>query len=712
MKNTRYATLFNKYWHQLALLAIIILTIILRMGQPTLVEFKRDEATIARLGQAIAREGYLPAVGVDSSLGIDNLPLTLYLMALPLRLWSDPLAAVIFTMLLNVLAVGACYGVGRAFFDKNVALIATFLFAVSPWAVLYARKIWSRTLPIFTIAFMAALFITFVWKKRWALVAAFVSLAALLGVQLECLAFIPVLGVALILYRREVAWKPLLVGMGLCVLLLSPYIIHDAFNEWENTRGLLAYTGGEGVFSWDALRYAFMLTGSAGIEGQAGGFYEEFKRGVPNLWWLNQTMMLLLSLAIVYGCYQAIRGETQERRRLFTLMLLWFAAPILLQIRPSTATQMHYFVMHYPVRFLLIAVLLNDIAFRKAQKPDFCVIQADSPTLSASDSKTSVSVAEKLGFYRLGHITTSVTRLLITLFLITWGGWQIAVIRQLRVYMLEHPSTGGYGIPLYYSRAAAQSAIALSAAASPTGNAEIIVLTDSAHPFLTEAPTVFDALLFGHPHRFSDGRSVLPIPESPAVVYLIGPLQDAFAAGFQPMLQRLSTMKHTREGPSVVLPDGVSYRMFRRESNERSDIVAGMTPLGGGISFANKVIFAAYEQAEFVKRGATLEVWLAWWLQGPPPEADYHFTVQVWDAAGTPLAQADHAGFPTSYWQVGDLVLSRFAIPIPADMPPGDYRVRAGMYTYPDVTGVPVVDPAGTPVDDGVFLGAVAVSDE
>jgi hypothetical protein len=196
---------------------------------------------------------YLPAVGVDSYLGIDNLPLTLYLAALPLRMWADPLSVVVFTCLLNSLALLVCYWLTRTGLGKSEALLATLFFSVSPWAVLYARKIWSRTLPIFTLAFMVSLFLTFVLRRKWALVAAFVSLAGLLGLQLEALAFVPILGLAILLYRDAVAWRPLLVGVFVFCLLLLPYGVHDARQGWQNSLGLLGYAGGDGVFSWDAV---------------------------------------------------------------------------------------------------------------------------------------------------------------------------------------------------------------------------------------------------------------------------------------------------------------------------------------------------------------------------------------------------------------------------------------------------------------------------
>ncbi len=101
-------------WTGIALAGIVALALVLRMGWPTLAAFKLDEATVVRRALAIAYEGKLPVTGVDTSTGTDNFPLTLYLMALPLRLWPDPVAVVLFTGLLNGLAVLACYGLARS----------------------------------------------------------------------------------------------------------------------------------------------------------------------------------------------------------------------------------------------------------------------------------------------------------------------------------------------------------------------------------------------------------------------------------------------------------------------------------------------------------------------------------------------------------------------------------------------------------------------
>jgi hypothetical protein len=54
-------------------------------------------------------------------------------------------------------------------------------------------------------------------------------------------------------------------------------------------------------------------------------------------------------------------------------------------------------------------------------------------------------------------------------------------------------------------------------------------------------------------------------------------------------------------------------------------------------------------------------------------------------------------------------VLTRFQIETSADAPPGEYWVNLGMYSYPDITAVPVLDAAGNPVADLVTVGPVVL---
>jgi hypothetical protein len=689
------------------LLGILALALLLRMGWPTLAEFKRDEATVARRALAIAYEGDLPAAGVDTSRGMANLPLMLYLTAIPLHLWQDPVAVVLFVGLLNGMAVLACYALGRAYFGRAVGLMASFLFAVSPWAVLYGRKIWSQNLPLVTLGFFAALCATFVRGKRWALVGAFVGLAALIGLHLGGLAFIPVLLIPMLLYRKQVSRRPLVVGASLFALAVSPYVIHDALHGWRNLRDFVRYAGGEAHFSWDALRYTFSLTGSEGIHGMAGGLYPEYLAGLPNLWWLNWLMMGLLALALLYGLVQVVRGP-ENRRRPILLMLLWFAVPIALQSRPTAPVHPFYFILLYPVQFLFISVMLVDLLSRfstpRLSRAEIAPGGSGDPRLGPGSEDPGRASSDPLRVHRGGR-GLSVAALLPGVALLLWAGWQVAVMGRLLVFMDQHPTTGGYGIPLKYPRAAAQAARRLA------GSSEIIVLSAGVNPAEDETPAVFEALLFGHPHRFADGRWVLPVPDASEVTYLVGPVEDSGSADLQPIVQRLEARGYAQAGPVTVLPDGWWYRLFHRDGADREDVLAGLTRFPEAIRFANGTAFLGYGMAETASAGGTLEVWLAWWVRScPPPGANYHFFAHLLDEDGILRSQHDGAGFPTASWQAGDLALSRFPIPIPLDLPAGRYRVWAGLYTYPNVVNVPILDVAGNPAGDMIALGEVEVS--
>jgi len=648
----------------IVILLITMLAFGLRTGWPTLTEFKYDEANVVRHALQIAYEGARPMVGVDSSTGVKNLPLMLYLMALPLRLWADPVAAVLFTGWLNTLAVAATYRLSKSYFGLTPGRIAAFLFAVGGWAVLYGRKVWCRTLPLFTLAFIASLLATVVKDKRWAIVGAFAALAGLIGLQLEGLIFGPLLVLTLMLFPKKVAWRPLLVGLGLFGLLMAPYGIHDALHGWANARGLLTYAGGETIFSWDALRYASRLIGSAGMESMAGVFADDYLAILPNMGWLNDVMYSLLALALIYAVIRLIRGPTRDRR-LMGVLLLWFAVPILSQIRSSSPTQPHYFVLLYPVQFLLIGMMISYACSRLS----------------------------KMTRPRLANAA-------VILPLMVWGAWQVTHVAALFPLMVAHPTTGGYGIPLRYTRAAAKM---VDTSDCPGA---VVVLSDGTTPDFEETPAVFDALLHGRPRRFADGALALPAPAGEHVAYLVGPIAPQ-GTPFAPLLRRLDAMPETTSA-TLRLPDGWRYQRYCRQRADREDLLADLSRLPTDVPFANQVVFTAYDLPETAIAGETLAVWLVWWLrERPPAPTTTQFYVHLRDENGETQAQFDGNGYPTTNWQTGDLVISRFPLTLPDTLPAGAYELRVGMYTLPDVANIPVVDATGAPLDDGITLGHV-----
>jgi hypothetical protein len=87
----------------------------------------------------------------------------------------------------------------------------------------------------------------------------------------------------------------------------------------------------------------------------------------------------------------------------------------------------------------------------------------------------------------------------------------------------------------------------------------------------------------------------------------------------------------------------------------------------------------------------------------------YKVFIHVMNDQGKLLAQTDsrpqrYAG-NTNRWIPGQVTYDQFAVALPADVPPGSYQVRVGLYNEADGQRLPVLDAAGNAVDDQVLLG-------
>src|SRR5512136_2040 len=128
----------------LGLAVILILAAVLRLGAPGITEFKRDEANLSHLALDMARGRVFPLLGIDSSVGIRNAPFSVYVIVPPFLLTSDPTLATLYIGLLGVVAVLLVYLLARRYYGPLAAVVAGLLYAVSPWAVVFSRKIWAQ----------------------------------------------------------------------------------------------------------------------------------------------------------------------------------------------------------------------------------------------------------------------------------------------------------------------------------------------------------------------------------------------------------------------------------------------------------------------------------------------------------------------------------------------------------------------------------------
>jgi hypothetical protein len=81
---------------------------------------------------------------------------------------------------------------------------------------------------------------------------------------------------------------------------------------------------------------------------------------------------------------------------------------------------------------------------------------------------------------------------------------------------------------------------------------------------------------------------------------------------------------------------------------------------------------------------------MLWWEALAPLERDYTVFVHFVDKDGRLVGAGDRppleGGFPTLLWRPGDSVADEHVVPLPSDLPPGEYTVQVGWYD--PVTGV------------------------
>jgi len=117
-------------------------------------------------------------------------------------------------------------------------------------------------------------------------------------------------------------------------------------------------------------------------------------------------------------------------------------------------------------------------------------------------------------------------------------------------------------------------------------------------------------------------------------------------------------------------------------------------------------------ESDTARPGDSLRLTLFWQATDQVTTRYTVFTHLV-DSTGKPVAQTDSPPLggtaPTDSWQVGATIVDRYAIAINPDTPPGQYELRVGMYTWPELTRLPVAL-NGKPSGDYVPLAMIRVT--
>jgi hypothetical protein len=371
----------RRRWELLAVLGIAVLAAWLRLRRLELVEFKVDEAIAIDMARGVLR-GDFPTAGLTSSTGARNPPLLIYLTAVPLAVRDDPLAATAFVGVLAVVAVALTYFALRPRFGSLVALGAAALFATAPWAVLFGRKVWGQNvLPIVAVGLVWSLFA--VLERRRSRAVAFVPIGLCLAFQLNFSAISLVIpAAAVLLFRaRDMHWKALAVGVGVALLLIEPWFLHQTTHGFADISALVSRENVEEAATpesgpVDAFRFSLRLVGVGDWEYVAGESLAPFSRDAGSAWPLARAAGVLAAVLFVFGlvtsAVRVVRNARVAQRRPWleldaaaarrALLLVWIAGVCLVYAAPaSDRLYPHYLIVTFPVSFVVVALGLADL---------------------------------------------------------------------------------------------------------------------------------------------------------------------------------------------------------------------------------------------------------------------------------------------------------------------------------------------------------------
>ena len=110
------------------------------------------------------------------------------------------------------------------------------------------------------------------------------------------------------------------------------------------------------------------------------------------------------------------------------------------------------------------------------------------------------------------------------------------------------------------------------------------------------------------------------------------------------------------------------------------------------------------------RAGDTLNITL-YWRSIAKSDKEYTIFVHLLDAQGNVRAQRDappRAGtYPTSIWDVGEIVRDEYVLELPRDLVAGEYRLVVGLYEYPSLARLSVTDTIGNLLGDQFVLDEI-----
>lgn len=253
---------------------------------------------------------------------------------------------------------------------------------------------------------------------------------------------------------------------------------------------------------------------------------------------------------------------------------------------------------------------------------------------------------------------------------------------------------------LYYAFDGGLTQVGKMLASFPTDTLVYLSPERLSHPtirfFLQTAP--------GHPEiRSFDGRYVLVASPGRDATYVVIVHEDF---RFELMAPWLWNGYHPKAQSVLRSPDGAVYaKVFRIPGT----VGLRKPRFSLNLLYQDNIKLVGYDPIVIGKPGGIIYLQLWWQAVGTSPRYSWTVFTHLLDAKGKQVSGKDCepgcGTFPTDTWTPGELIVSEYQIPIPANLPDGEYTMEVGLYNWRTGKRLPL---KGSSVD-AVRLGKIHV---
>ncbi len=299
-------------------------------------------------------------IGPRTSIGDMYLgPYFYYLIAPSLLLANfNPVGPAVFIALLNLVTIVLIYLIAQKWFNRQVGLMAAFLFTISPVVIKYSNFIWNpNIMPLFSLLFIYFFFEAIIRQKYKYFLYASLSFVMVINSHYLGLALLPLPGIYWLLTFikhfkvKSKQLRPFLTNSLLAVLIfiisLTPQVLFDFKHDGQNLKALIRFfTYRENTVSIKPYKAIPELP----------LIFNQVNSSLLAAENLSTGLIISITFALLIGAYFLF---TKKNKTYFWVIFGWYLLGLSALALYKQHLYNHYFAFLFPVVFILIAVLIH-----------------------------------------------------------------------------------------------------------------------------------------------------------------------------------------------------------------------------------------------------------------------------------------------------------------------------------------------------------------